>query len=359
MNIQSIIILIVLIISMYQPPAYSQSSPESITDQMVSKPSSSIFNELERENILEITIKTDLTELLSGKGTKSYIPSQLSYEDQAGQDVSWTIEARQRGKYRRRVCEFPPLKLRFDKNDLANKGLSSFHTLKLVTHCLDDKYSGKTNVLKEYLTYQLYEELTNKSLKTQLVKVTYVDTKRQVSKIKRYGFIIENHHEMASRVDGNVCDCMNPDLEQMNKKQDQLVAMFNYMIGNEDFDIQMGRNLKLIQPNDGSPMFTVPYDFDFAGLINTEYAIPSQDLKLESVTDRFYQGYHKEKVEIEAMLDYFQLKKDNLYQIINDFKVLDSASRKQMINYLDEFFLEMEYLKIIGTDEILEVEIAK
>lgn len=347
MKTRSLIILVVLLLSTYYSPIFSQSEH--------THPRASIFNQLERDGILEITIKTDLTELLSGEGKKGYIPTQLHYKDQSGKNIKWSMESRLRGKFRRRVCDFPPIKLRFDKDDLSAKGLSSFHTLKLVTHCLEDSYLSKTTVLKEYLAYQMYEELTDKSLKTQLVKVTYVDSQNKKSKIKRYGFIIENHHEMANRLEASICDCMNPDMEQMNKQQDLLNAMFQYMIGNEDWDIRMARNVKLVQPTKGAALYAVPYDFDFAGMVDANYAVPNPDLGLATVKERFYQGYYTEKVEIEAVLDYFQLKKDKLYQIVNDFKFLDGLSRRKVKKYLDEFFLEMEYDTIVGNNMPLEV----
>lgn len=354
MNTRNLMFLVVLLWSTANWPVYGQISEKSSSLHTATSPSSSIFNQLERDDMLEITIKTDLKGLLSGKGVEKYIPAELSYEDMSGQDVSWSIEARQRGKYRRRVCDFPPLKLRFDKKDLAQNGLSSFHTLKLVTHCMEDAYLSKTAVMKEYLAYQLYEELTDKSLKTQLVKVTYVDSKKRMLKIKRYGFIIENHHAMAARLDGAICDCINPNMETLQQQQEMITAVFQYMIGNEDWDISMGRNVKMVQPKNGAS-YAVPYDFDFSGLVNVSYAVPNQDLGLNSVTERAFQGYFKERGDIEAILDYFQVKKAALYQIIQNLKPLDNIGRKRAIRYLDEFFLEMDYYIMIGNDMPIEV----
>lgn len=35
----------------------------------------------------------------------------------------------------------------------------------------------------------------------------------------------------------------------------------------------------------------VPYDFDWASLVNAPYAIPNAKLDLESIHDRLYRGY--------------------------------------------------------------------
>ena len=51
--------------------------------------------------------------------------------------------------------------------------------------------------------------------------------------------------------------------DSMLMDQAGLVAMFEYMIGNTDWDISMMRNVRLIQAAESGKVCVVPYDFRF------------------------------------------------------------------------------------------------
>jgi hypothetical protein len=58
------------------------------------------------------------------------------------------------------------------------------------------------------------------------------------------------------------------------------------MIGNTDWWIHRRHNVDLVELADGS-LVPIPFDFDYAGIINTPYAIPSPSMPIKSVEDRF------------------------------------------------------------------------
>ena len=133
-------------------------------------PLPSLYEHLSGNDVLSIELKTDLEVLLQKSKEKKYIGGTLSWEDR-----SLDIQVSQRGNTRKVICDFPPLKLKFSSEGLKNMGLAPYSSLKLVSHCIeDDSY-----VLKEYLIYQLYEQLTEKSLKSQLILITYKDHKNR------------------------------------------------------------------------------------------------------------------------------------------------------------------------------------
>src|SRR5690606_9238581 len=111
------------------------------------------------------------------------------------------------------------------KEKLVGENIKPHNKLKLVTHCLDDKNDGQENLLKEYLAYKLYNELTDQSYRVQLIRINYVDTKGKVSKIRRYGIIIEDTDEMAERLGGEECDCLNPGKEQLDARLEGIHAV--------------------------------------------------------------------------------------------------------------------------------------
>lgn len=312
----------------------------------------SIFESLQHEEVLNIDIEVDLEALINGEGKKKYQKAQLRYEDAQGEELTWNIEMRQRGKSRRRLCDFPPLKIRFNKVDLAAKNLTSFHTLKLVTHCLDDAMVSKENLLKEYLAYKLFNELTDKSLEVQLVKITYRDLNKNGKKLKRWGFIIQNHNELADELVAEDCDCLNVDAAYLNRQQESLVAVFQYMIGNQDWDVRMARNVKTIRPKNGGAIILVPYDYDFSGFVDAPYAVPNPDLGILSIKERVYMGAKDNEMMIRLALEKTLLKKEALYAVIKDCKMLNSDVRWELTTYLDTFFQNADYETVIGMENL-------
>jgi len=151
-----------------------------------------IFDALFSPEILEVTIETDLTRLIDNRKTDDYQHAIFSFENAAGELEQHDMKLKPRGKFRRTVCDFPPVKLNFSKDRLMERGyIAEYDKLKLVTHCIEDKFASRENVAREYLAYRLYSIVSDKSYRGQLVRINYTDSKNRVSRIKRYGFILE------------------------------------------------------------------------------------------------------------------------------------------------------------------------
>ncbi len=303
-----------------------------------------IFEVLMRDGVLDITIETDLTELIHNRRRDDYQPAVLTYKNKDGSMARQNIEVVPRGKYRRRICDFPPVKIKFSKKELLAAGLKKHNNLKLSTHCLEDKNAGNYNVFKEYLTYKFYNELTPKSFRVQLVRITYVDALKQMSKIKRYGFIIEDDEELAERLGGTLCDQINPGAETVSDFDETLMAVFEYMIGNEDWNMAMVRNLKMIEPGEGSKIIPVAYDFDFSGVVNASYAVPISELGQRHIKDRDYLGFEAEPAVMEQVFAHMREKKAIIYHTLSQFKLLPEQERLKIKDYLESFYQVIDTL---------------
>jgi hypothetical protein len=123
-----------------------------------------------------------------------------------------------------------------------------------------------------------------------------------------------------------------------------MVAIFQYMIGNTDWSVPNEHNVKLIydRKNEVLAPYVVPYDFDYCGLVNAGYAIPNEVIGTERVTERVYRGFPRNMEEIQAILDVFREKKQQVFDLINGFDLLSSRTRKEMTRYLEEFFKMIE-----------------
>lgn len=303
----------------------------------------SIFDIISENDILEVTIKTDLQSLIENRITEDFQPATFSYRDQNGETITWEWKVQARGKFRRRICDFPPVKIKFKKKELEARGLHrEYNDWKLVTHCVDDKEPGNENLLREYLAYELYREFTPNSFRTHLVKIIYEDTEGNLGRIKRYGFFIEDVDEMAARLGGLEYEQLNTGLDSVSARDEITMSLFQSMIGNADWNLAMLRNLKMVQPTDGSKMIPVPYDFDFSGLVNASYALPNGDLGLYSIRDRLYQGAAFDPVLMQEVIRHFLQKKASVIARVDNTKLLSREARKDIRDYLHSFFEALE-----------------
>lgn len=345
----AMLMAVALVLSLYWPFSLFGASNETDSSSITS----SLFDLLIEPDLQELTITTDLVEFIENRKLGEYQSATITYQGKNGVEVTMDVSLKARGKYRRRVCDFPPIKLKFRKRDLQVAGFNpEFNKLKMVTHCLDDKFDGNENVMKEYLMYKLYNELTPESYRVQLAKITYIDSKGKLNKVKRYGFIIESTDQMAFRLGGTECECMNPKPEELVTASENRVALFQYMIGNEDWNTMLNRNIKLVKPFYGGKMMIVPYDFDFAGAVDAAYAVPNKDLGLASVRDRFFQGDLADDPVIRANLEAFQRKRANFSEIILNFKPMLKSSRLVLLEYIDGFYLQIDQLSTQKTDNL-------
>jgi len=337
---QRLLIILTLFCNAFalQNVAWATEAPSNVNAE---KPS--IFDILHHEELLEVTIKTDLQKLIEDRWSEDFQPATFSYRDADGEEIAWRWRVKARGKSRRRICEFPPIKAKFKKDQLEARGLHrEYNDWKLVTHCVDEKTIGTENLLREYLVYQLYREITPNSYRTQLVKITYEDTEGNLGKIKRYGFIIEDTDEMAAHVGGIEYEQLNTSLDSISDRAEITLSLFEYMIGNDDWNLAMLRNLKMVKPSEGYQMIPVPYDFDFSGLVNTSYAVPANELGLYHIRERLYQGADFDNEQMREVLGHFLDKKPALFAVVDNFDRLSREARNDIKNYLATFYDAIE-----------------
>ncbi|CAN5221017.1 hypothetical protein BH11BAC6_BH11BAC6_03780 [soil metagenome] len=242
-----------------------------------------------------------------------------------------------RGHSRKDICYIPPLKLNFDYK--PQSFLYPLKSLKLVSACKvtdeNDQY-----LLKEYMVYKIYNILTDKSFNARLLNLHYEDSSGRKKTFAEHAFLLESTKEMAKRNNCIEWTKGNPKTEQTDRRQMTIVAIFEYMIGNTDWGVSVSHNTRLIQAKDDSTSrpFAVPYDFDYSGLVNTDYSIPAEALGTESVLQRVYRGFPRTQAEINEVLQIFIQQKENIYAAINQFSLFTRNSKKEITYYLDSFF---------------------
>ncbi len=308
--------------------------PESVFDQLYQK-----------GELLEIELETDLEFWIENRNFPEEKEAILRYQDKEGQIREWEIDLSLRGRFRRTMCEFPPLKIDFDKSNLRDQGLAEYDKWKLVTHCVDEKGIGNSYLIREYLAYELYQVLTDNAYRAQLVEVTYKN-KDSKPQLKRYGILLEGGREMGDRIGGEECEeCLNLAAEQFDLQAENLLAVFQYMIGNGDWSTKMLRNVKVVT-FENKKAVPVPYDFDFSGLVNASYAIPNADYQLASVEQRVFLGTLPKEEYLANTVELFKREKGDLFELVENFEYLPKRDRKDILKYLESFYDEIDALPV-------------
>ncbi len=285
----------------------------------------------------KLTLMANFDSIKANIRNKSYVSGIFEVEHSRKNSTKLEVKLRPRGKSRRMMCDFPPLKLKFDKSNLDSNGLEKFNDFKLVTHCLDDDAISDVNIKREYLIYQLFNQLTPYSFKASLVKITYKNTGISFNKSTHLGIIIEDAECLAHRSKGKVMGLQVIALDSMESNREKIASVFQYMIGNADWSYAMARNTQMIQQEDGY-IIPVPYDFDYAGLVKAPYARANAALGQKTVLDRVYLGNASTLEELTSTFSYFKTKKPDLIKTIDDFYELDEAIRLEMIAYIAGFY---------------------
>ncbi len=300
---------------------------------------STIFEKLTATEGADLTLEADLTTFVGQKRTNNYLPGTLRTKD----GKTYQVELRPRGRYRRKVSAIPPMKLRFSERELQSEGLDTLNEIKIALPSVHNDL-GNELIIKEYIAYRLFEHLCDKHFRARLVRLTLIDTNEKSAspgKKKLYAILIEDEEDVAQRLQGEPEDEFGVKTERMDPEQAALVVMFQYMIGNTDWDMPMHRNVELIRRKNGEKMLVLPYDFDFSGLVSAPYASPSSDSGVKTVRDRFLMPFGLDQEALKAATQKLKANEKEFYKICRS-KFLNNDSSYNMVKFLESFFKNME-----------------
>ena len=297
---------------------------------------------------IEVTLTTDLRKLRNDKKTPAYQPANISMKFSDTLIIDEDIRVQPRGIFRKNYCDIAALMLNF-KNATSPK-LSPLKKLKLVGGCKSSSMYDEL-LLKEYMVYKILNLLSNMSFRVRLLHITYKDSKQKAKTYTQYAFLIEDMSDMAER--NNCIEIKDRDFvtEATNRDQMTFVSLFQYMIGNTDWSIRKYHNIKLMVPKNDTLArpYAVPYDFDFSGLVDADYANPPEELNMESVRERRYRGFSRSLNELEAAIAVFQEKRESIMYFIDHFELCTTKCRKVMAAYIEGFYKTVDNRKNVET----------
>jgi hypothetical protein len=289
---------------------------------------------------LAITISSDFRAVQRDRDPKSekLFPATITFTNPDGKSATVPIEIRTRGHSRRlrQTCDFAPLRLEFPKDQVRGTLFEGQGALKLGTHCRGNTLFEQY-VLREYTAYRIYNLLTPYSYRARLAKVTYEDPGQKKTETK-YGMFIEDDDDVARRMSGRISDAMGLPFRAVHGDTVLMMTLFEYMIGNTDMSMAKQHNVTVVQSRPGI-YYTVPYDFDYSGLVDTSYAVAdTKQLGIQSVRDRLYRGPCKTAVELEPHFVKLRAAKPDIMALYTALPDMSASYRKDAQKYLEDFY---------------------
>ncbi len=312
---------------------------ESLAQEGTKPTPTSGFDFFASEELLEMTLIFDVSEFLKTRYEPRNVDATITLRTDDNRTISRKIKIKARGGMRRSYCAFPPIMLKFNDDDSGAFHVPGRQSIKLVTHC-NRTPQFRSYLMKEYLVYKLYNQITPYSFKTRLVKICYADVRNPKKLFTAYGFLIENEDEMAARNHAVVLDNKFLTQKNMNSMDMARLAVFNYMIGNTDWSVPLLHNITVVKTLEALSDKGIPvaYDFDYSGFVNPVYAVPFESYPIESVRERYYIGRCFADAELDPVIEEFESKKEMLVGTINNFEYLSKGYKKQQESYLNSFF---------------------
>lgn len=339
MNIRLYLFLPVLLCSVSKTWAQdTPSKPEKIFDG---------------DRVIAAVLDAPWREIMRQKNQDKSWNGQFSYTDDSGAAVTIPVTITTRGLTRLRVCDFPPLRLEFDKEAAKGTAFRGAGNLKMVTHCLAST-RFEQYYIKEFLSYRIFNLVTDKSYRVQGLDMQYVDRAAGGRATERFGFLIEDPDDVAER-NGLVklgLDEIRP--ERLDPKETSRFMLFQYLISNLDWSVLSGpkehccHNARLIGASPtAATLYALPYDLDASGLVDAHYAAPPDNLRVRSIRQRLFRGFCEHNEAVPQTVAEFRDLRPQIIGLFENEQRLDNRNRNGAIKFLEQFYRILESPKDI------------
>jgi hypothetical protein len=296
------------------------------------------------DSVIAVTLVADFGAVFADRDTlhPKRHPGELRVAGGKHGTKALPVELHTRGHFRlrREQCNFPPLRVLFDKNT-KNTPFDDQDGLKLVTHCSNGSREHEQYVLREFLAYRAHALVTPGSFRARLARVRYVPAKDTTKAFERWGFFLESEQELARRLGGRIMPARNARYQDL---PDSAVALslWQYFLGNTDWSLAALHNVRLVQlARDAGDVIAVPYDFDHAGWADTRYATAYARLGIRSVRERLWRGPCPSVEAVRAAAEPFLAQRSALEQLPRSLPGIEDGWAEQTERYVKAFFDEL------------------
>lgn len=296
------------------------------------------------EAILTLTIEAPMREIIRKRLGPSEYDAVVRYTDSSGKENVLHGRLTSRGNTRLEACDFPPLRLILDKNETAGTVFEGQKRLKMVTQCNKTR-DGEKWLLQEFGIYRAYNAVSDYSYRVRRLDVTYVDSNSSRWNRTQPAFFIESSGELAKRL--RLDSIRPPAIEAGQYNQAELTTnlLFQLLIANTDFSVKRGptgegcchNGRVLTEPGQQKNWIAVPYDFDQAGIIKTDYALPDPRLGIRAVNTRLFRGFCAQSDFMPEAMNRFREHREEITTALIPTE-LSSARQNRIRRFVDGFY---------------------
>ena len=311
-----------------------------------------VYGELfERDEPLKLELKSDFKTIRKSRTKDVYLPADMTCHVNESLQVTHPVRLKARGIYRREHCSMPPLWLNIRYSGIETEELTRIRRMKLVNVCRSREHYSDY-LLREYLVYKIFNLVTPYSFRVRLIDLKMVNTGKDDQETQDWAFLIEPDEMMARRLQAEEIPSDELSMRIMNQEAMDLLAMFQYMIGNPDYSVTGRQNLKIfdLQTPGIRDYIPVPYDFDFTGIVNAVYATPNETHGISSVKERVFRGPCRDRQSYERAIGALNAVRDEIEATIWAFDYLSEEERFDMIGYIESFFATAENERFIDRE---------
>lgn len=299
------------------------------------------------DTVLKAVITAPISQTYSQRKqeVRLYQPGQWTYVEETGATQRLSVKIRTRGVFRRKNCFYPPLQLNFKQSEVKGTLFAGQDKLKLVGPCKrGDNYQQQ--LVLEYLAYRALEELTEYSFKTRLLRLSYNDSDKAGKSWTHLTFVIEDEDDLAKRLGMAALNVPFLKPSQLDTAHAAVIELYQLMIANNDFSLLRGpassgccHNVKVLGAKEAIGSYlVVPYDFDSSGLVGASYALPPENVPINSVRTRYFRGLCRPQEHWDNAIALFQAKREPIIALFANSSDLNEKTRARKLKYINEFF---------------------
>ena len=289
------------------------------------------------DEILAIEVETDLYKIKNEKSdyhstTENFVNAQIRHGNRR-----FNARIQTSGHSRLAGCVFPPLRVRLKNSEIKDSLFEGSKSLKIVTHCQEDKLQL---LFREHLMYKMYSLITPYSFRVRLFKVKYLDRSQEEEAVTSFAFFLESDGSVGKRLKltelksdskFNLKTYANVTEQWLNLPQAKIQEAFQHLIRNYDWvmffensaNTMSLANIKVFY--DEKEGFPLPHDFDLAGFVT---------LDADSLEDRYEEEKWCKEAGMKKALTVILDHTDEFIQLVDEDPYLESGYKKQFSGYL-------------------------
>ena len=311
-------------------------------------PQDTFFDYLQKNKVSDLTIVSNYIWLSKHKFIDTTLDCRIQWMID-GKAMTVKGDLTLRGKTRRRICDYPPIKLNLSKKDLKTLGLNHVvEEYKLVQPCKNAD-NGEDLLQRELLAYQLIQLIDSHSFNTHHINLK-LQNENGTSHVQHQAFFMESEEEIGLRLNLEPLDGMNNDFKITTENHLRL-ALLQLFVGNDDWDVNAQRNVFLLKDTAGQ-VLPIAYDFDYSGLVAANYARPNPNLPPHMLRDRVYMGPKVDEVLWNKVRADFLSRRDQILEFLKNTDTVKADTRRDITSFIRAFFADIKNIKPPATNSV-------